>query len=257
MRKKLCITIISLLVLAAGADAFAYRLADTIEFSLPAREGVRLSVRNIHGSVTVSGWDRGEISVIATVKIKAASKNKAESILDGIALDFMEDEDWVSIAAALPRIRKDTVFGEGSTNVSIGYDIRVPEASSVEISSATGSITVSGVSGTFSLISGNGSIDVRSDGGDGVLKTSNGDIDCELGKLTSGGTLFLRTGNGDISLKIPADAGVLLKAQADNGRLRTYLEMEELERERGNVTGRLGSGEGKIVVESSSQSYSG
>jgi len=243
MRRKYIIPLIFIAALSSAGDVSAYRFSERIEFTLPARSGIRLSLRNIHGSITVTGWDRGEVSVSANVRIRAASRNKAERIFDAVALDFMEDEDWMSIAAVLPRATKDGIAGEANTTIWVEYDIRVPSSAGLEISSVTGSIDVSKVRGEFKLVSEAGSIGLLSSGGEGVLSTGNGDIDCELGWLTAGGTLLLRTGSGDISLEIPGDTGAEFVATSRRGRVRCGLEINGAEKTgRGSIKGMLGDG---------------
>jgi hypothetical protein len=241
--------IILLLVLAGGADA--YRLVERREWNLAARDRQGFTVRNRRGSIEVIGWDRGEIEISATVRIRAASKSKARKIYGKIEFEIGQEQEINSIRAVVPRFRKDSIAGEGNTAVWVDYSVRVPYATDLDIRSVTGDIVVMQVGGTFRVVSEQGSIDMLSRGGEGVLKTGNGDIGCELAFLPASGRLELRTGNGDLSLGVPPGTSAVLKARTRAGRVRVGLEMTGIEKDKRKVKeGVLGGGEGEIVLES-------
>jgi hypothetical protein len=221
------------------------------EWSLPAGETGRISVRNVHGSIEVIGWDRSEIEIAATIRIRAASKSKASSIYQKIDFEITKDGGGLSVGARIPKHRKVSMSGEGNTTVWIDYTVKVPFTTDLDLRSVTGDVGVMQVEGSFRVVSERGSIDMLSRGGEGLLKTGSGDIGCEMAFLVPGGSLRIKTGNGDLSLGIPGDTDATIKARTRAGRVKVRLDLTEAQRRgRKKVTGRLGTGEGKIVLES-------
>jgi hypothetical protein len=239
---------ILLSTLAGGADA--YRLVEHREWNIVVGGRSKLSVRNVRGAIEVIGWDRDEIEISATIRVRAAGKNKAQRIYGDIEFEIGRERGNISIGALVPRIRKDSISGEGNTTVWIDYSIRVPYTSDLDIRSVISDIAVLQVEGDFRIVSEHGAIDMLSRGGQGVLKTSNGDIGCELAFLPAGGKLRLKTGNGNVSLGIPAETSAMVNARTKAGRARVGLEMTGIKKKRKVKKGVLGGGDGEIILES-------
>ena len=103
MRRILTMLLFSGLVLTAFTGAAsAYRLIEHREWTIPAGGRTGFSVRNIRGSIKVVGWDRDEIMIAATVRIRAASKNKAQRIYDHIEFEIGQEPGNKSIHAIVP-----------------------------------------------------------------------------------------------------------------------------------------------------------
>ena len=251
IRKQAGVIFLTILVLAASArEAEAYRLIEHREWNFEAADGFQLTIRNIRGSIDVIGWDRDEIEVSATIRIRAASKNKAQKIYWKIDFGIRQLPGDISIGAIIPEYRKDSISGEGNTAVWVDYSIRVPFSTDLDLKSVTGDVAVFQVGGVFRIVSRQGSIDILSIGGEAVLKTVNGDIGCELAFLTAHGSLRLKTGNGDLSLVIPEDTSAFLDARTGNGRVKVLLPMTWVEIKKRKVKkGILGGGDGEIVLE--------
>ena len=251
-RKQAAVIILIFLALTAGVrDAGAYRLIKHREWKLAAEGRLLFTARNVRGAIEVIGWDRDDIEISATIRIRAASKNKAQKIYGKIEFEIGQEPGNISIKALVPQYRKDSISGEGNTTVCVDYLIRVPYTTDLDVRSVTGDIAVVQVGGTFRIVSERGAIDMLSRGGEGVLKTGSGDIGCELAFLPTGGKLRLKTGNGDLSLGIPAETSALLRAKTRAGRVRVGLPMTEVEKKKRKVKkGVLGGGDGEIVLES-------
>ncbi len=251
LRRTASVILIAALVLAAsfeGADA--YRLIEHKEWNIAAEGRTAFKVKNVRGAIEVIGWDRGEIEISATIRVRAASKDKAEKIYGKIGFEIGQEPGNISVRAHVPGYRKDTMSGEGNTTVWVDYSIRVPYETDLDIRSVTGDIAVVQVGGRFRVTSEQGAIDMLSRGGEGLLKTGNGDIGCELAFLPAGGKLRLKTDNGDLSLGLPDGTSATLKARTHAGKVRVRIPMTAVEKEKRKVKkGVLGAGDGEIVME--------
>jgi DUF4097 and DUF4098 domain-containing protein YvlB len=251
-RNQTAVILLAIIMLGIAArDAGAYRLIEFREWNLAADGRVKFTVRNTSGAIEVIGWDRDEIEITATVRIRAASKDKAQKIYGKIEFEFGQEPGNISIRALVPGYRKDSMSGEGNTAVWVDYSVRVPYTTDLDIRSVTGDVAVVQVGGSFRVESGQGAIDMLSRGGEGLLKTGNGDIGCELAFLPPGGKLRIRTGNGDLSLGIPAGTSAKLRARTQAGRAKVLLPLSGVEKQKRKVKkGVLGGGDGEIVMES-------
>lgn len=139
-------------------------------------------------------------------------------------------------------------------NVSISYEIEVPEGSNLQLNSGSGSIECKGVGGTLRAESGSGSLQITDVTGKMLAVTGSGsirvarvrgevdidtgsggiDVDDITGSLRvdtgSGGInvagemrgdWLLDTGSGGISVDLPADAAFSLDAETGSGSIRT------------------------------------
>ncbi len=249
-RPAAVILLVALVLTASFEEAGAYRLIEHKEWNLAAEGCLMFKVRNVRGAIEVIGWDRDEIEISATIRIRAASKDMAERIYGNIKFEIGQEPGNISVRALVPQYRKYSISGEGNTTVWVDYSIRVPYSIDLDVRSVTGDIAVVQVGGRFRVVSEQGAIDMLSRGGEGVLKTRNGDIGCELAFLPAGGKLRLKTSNGDLSLGIPAETSAMLRARTRAGRVKVRLPMTGVEKKKRSVKkGVLGGGDGEIVME--------
>lgn len=249
-RPAAVILLVALVLTASFRGAKAYRLIEYREWNLAVEGRLMFKVGNVRGAIEVIGWDRDEIEVCATIRVRAASKDKAERIYGNIEFEIEQDPGNISVRALVPKYRKDSISGEGNTTVWVDYSIRVPYSTDLDVKSVTGDIAVVQVGGRFRVVSEQGAIDMLSRGGEGVLKTRNGDIGCELAFFPAGGKLLLKSSNGDLSLGIPAETSATFRARTKAGRVRVRLPMTEVEKKKRSVKkGVFGGGDGEIVME--------
>lgn len=243
----LAAALISALLLPGALHA--YRLFEHWERSFEMAARPRLVLENVNGSIEVTGWDRRVIDVQAEIRVKAASKDKARRIYEQIEFDVEHEAGALSIRADLPRIRKDGLWGESATSVSVNYIVRVPHGCDVDLQSVNGRINASEIEGAFRLRTVNGGIRLLSRAGAGEMESVNGALDCRLGKLSGGGKLRLKTTNGSIDLRLPGPTSADFEARTLNGSVKVDLELANVKQSRRNrVSGRLGGGDGSIKL---------
>ena len=148
----------------------------TLESSYPARPGEKLTLDlRTGGSVEVAGWDE------PTVRIRAWMRGPSRRLTT------------VQIWPRGPgiRLRTDLSDTRGTTSTSHRFEIRVPRRYDVDIESAGGGLTISGVEGTFTGQTGGGALRIDHARGVATLSTGGGDVsvsDSELdGRVTTGG----------------------------------------------------------------------
>ena len=168
-----------------------------------------IEIFNLLGSVRVTGWDRNEVSVEATLGEGTER------------LEFRNNGDDVEIRVVVPRARRrnpNRVIGESH------LEIMVPRTASLDIETATASIAVDGVSGEVSMESAVGAltfagdsrlIDAESTGGDIDIATSatNAELDISGGS----GNVVVQLGGGSVSAETLTGTLRVIGGRIDEG----------------------------------------
>jgi DUF4097 and DUF4098 domain-containing protein YvlB len=152
MKKILFMSATLLIAGAAGAD-------QRIDRSLDAAAKSHVTVSNLSGSIEIDGWDENRVTVSGTIGD------------DVDELVFERDGDEITIKVKIPDRRW------GNRDVSANLDIRVPAASSIEVSGVSSDIDVEGVRGSQDLQSVSGDITASLFAADIDAETVSGDVD--------------------------------------------------------------------------------
>ena len=227
----LCLSVVFFFAPAAGEVSAQKRFSKTY----PATKNVRLQLLNRSGTVTVEGWDRQEINVVAYLEAPAA--NIAPQSLSGtIYIDLVKDNQGRN--------------GVGNVN----FHIRVPRLSNVDIETRIGNLSVTNVSGGLvrAVITTEGDIELTNIAANAVdAQNGIGDIFFD-GEIRSGGLYRFTSMRGSINLRIPFESSFSLVATAPSTRnisLGSFSHpgMKTLGDGR-RITGRFGSGGSSLTV---------
>ncbi len=213
------------------AEALAQR---NFSRTYQARRNVSLHLINRSGSITVEGWERNEIRVVASMESSAA-RIAPQLSDDGLKIDVVRDN------------REDV----GDVN----FRIQVPVGSSVDIETRRGNITINSVQGSLvrAYVTSEGDIDLTRIRAAFVwAKNMMGNILFD-GELLRGGTYEFQTVQGDINIRIPANSEFRLTATAPGTRninLGGFAEMGlfNFVSGRRQVIGRVGDGQAALTV---------
>jgi len=177
---------------AAMAASVACRLPDrggtarTETRTLELRPGGQLCASTFNGRISVEGWERGEVSLVAEIweRREGDVRFSAES-RDGRVEIVAEQEGRSKYAISLGR----------SSGVS--YTLRVPTKTTTTLVSSNGRIEIRRIDGEIDATTSNGPIITEDIGGSARLATSNGGIRANAIK----GGLIARTSNAKLEAK--------------------------------------------------------
>jgi DUF4097 and DUF4098 domain-containing protein YvlB len=166
-----------------------------------AQKNVRLQLTNRTGTVTVEGWNKNKVEIIAALEAPAA--NIVPQNLSGtIVINVVKDN-------------------QGRDEVgNVNFLIRVPSTSSVDIETRMGNLNVSNVSGGLvrANISSEGDITLTNISANSVsAENVIGDIFFD-GLLKPNGAYRFTSTRGNINLRIPSDSSFKLVATAPSTR---------------------------------------
>ncbi|MEP7213565.1 MAG: DUF4097 family beta strand repeat-containing protein [Acidobacteriota bacterium] len=195
---------------------------------------MRLQLLNRSGTVTVEGWNRPEVNVSAYLEAPAAVI--APQMIGGtIYINLVKDN-------------------EGRTAGNVNFTIRVPYASSVDIETRMGNLTVSNVRGGLvrAHISSEGDITLTNIDASAVSAQNGiGNIFFD-GEIQRSGNYRFASLRGDINIRIPMNSSFRLVATAPSTRnisLGPFATPEMLSLADGRrVVGRFGDGSSSVTV---------
>ena len=143
----------------AGMRSFQHSNTETRTYELSTGVAPTLVLNDDTGSITIQTGDSNNVTIQET----------QHSPLVGGAPDAKTSQDGNTITT--------TVENHGGFN-SVDFNVTIPANATLQIHTSTGSIDVSGVSGTMSLTSDTGSITANQDAlsGQSTLQTNTGDI---------------------------------------------------------------------------------
>jgi hypothetical protein len=180
---------------------------ETRDFSLPALKGLVVDGKE-NGGISVIGWDRAEIKVLAMVQSQAESEGEAADIARGVAIAVNNGD----IRATGP-----TRNGRHES-WSVSYEIYVPRTTDLALTASNGGVSVEGVSSRMELETVNGGLSVTDVSGDVRGRTVNGGVHAELsGDRWNGAGLDLKTSNGGVTISLPSNYSARLETGTVNG----------------------------------------
>jgi hypothetical protein len=174
--------------------------------TIPARG--RLTVDGgQNGGISVLGWDRDEIRVVARMQASARRDRDASAILDELRI-----ETGSAVRASGPRTRDGESWG-------VSFTVYVPRRTDLALDTHNGGIRIRDVDGSMRFRAVNGGVSLADIAGDVRGETQNGGLQVALaGSRWRGTGLDVRTQNGGVQLSLPERYDADLETGTVNGR---------------------------------------
>lgn len=195
-----------------------------------------------NGSISVKGWDKGEVLVRAQVRANAETKSEAEAMLKEIRV--------VNAASKVEAEGPQGSEWKGRNKWwSVSYEIFVPRRHDLKLHSVNGGISLSEVSGTLEVKTVNGGLRFAEVAGTVKGDTVNGGITMDLdGSTWQGEGIDLQAVNGGVRLNVPAAYSARIEASTVHGGLNADFGSEQVEQKRLNKSINLTLGSGGPLV---------
>lgn len=194
----------------------------SVPFSDPNRPG-RLVVEMLVGSITVSGYDGREVEiegggVAGLVEDPAQVPQRAQGfrrVSEGQSTLIVEEADnTIEINAMSPF--------HTITNLTI----RVPTATSIELTSMSGNIRIDNVNGEIQIQAMNGSVSLGGVSGPARVENLHGDIVASFVGTNPSMPTSLSALSGDIDLTLPGSARASLRMRSTSGDVCTDFDFD-------------------------------
>lgn len=211
----------------------------TVDFAA----GGTVAVEHTLGNVVITGREGDSVEVVATGRLEEPSEGRLRVYT---AADLEPSIDVRTAGGGL-RIRTKSLGGPWSSG-GLDYAIRLPHSVNLDpIVLEKGEISVSGVYGRMSVELGTGSLKVANFSGPLKASVESGQADVELLDVRPDDVVQVTVGEGDIVLRLEADAGVRIEAEAPRGEIASDFDLGAKLPAR-TLDGRLGSGEARVVL---------
>jgi hypothetical protein len=234
-----------------GGDAERYdnkafdqdRLELVTEERFPFAADGTVDVESGRGSITVTGWDKPEVQLVATRTLNEnrgfiglitggrISKERALELLEGVAVETTASDDALRVRAHF-----DSNYTE--PEVGLRLELRVPRATYLKLSARNGQVSVNDIDASMDVATHNGALEIKDVAGPVRARTVNGhlrlaavrgDISAETGNgaiecLQAEGAVSLETTNG--SIETTGTQGGLLTCRTTNGHIAVTLDRD-------------------------------
>jgi hypothetical protein len=207
---RLSVALLLLAVSAAGAASSD----KTFDRQVPAQPRGVVEISNVTGTIEVSGWDRGEVSVHA---------------------DLDTGVERVELSSEGPRTTIKVILPHASSHGGEArLQVKIPKDSELDVSTVNADVTTTGVLGVQHLSAVSGNIAAELAGADVELKTVSGDLrlkghgqPARLHVSTVSGDIHLEHGAGDLEAStvngtviVSLDSARGVRARTTSGDLR-------------------------------------
>ena len=218
-------TIVGLLITVTAAHSFAQtsraaqfmdncrrnrgdeeRFCETRNVTLAPTQSLNVDGRD-NGGITVHGWDKNQIEIVAMIQAQAETEADAQSI----AKEILVTARTGAVRADGPDVRRHESW-------SVSYEVWAPRRTELSLTAQNGGISVDGVNSRMELETVNGGLNLADVDGDVRGTTVNGGVTAALhGDRWTGAGLDLRTSNGGVHLLIPSNYSAQLETGTVNG----------------------------------------
>ena len=181
---------VGMFILSAGLCVFAQK---TVTKRFPVKANSRLEVINVAGTVTVEGWNRDEVKMVAEMEAPYAN------------LAPQQNGDTLSI-----NVKNQSRSDTGSIN----FKIWTPNNSTVDIETGQGNISIKDINGAMvrAHVWLSGDIELLNLSMQSVMASNTtGDIVFD-GILGWGGKYEFKSTQGNINIRLPGDSAFTLNA---------------------------------------------
>jgi hypothetical protein len=219
------------------------------------------------GSIDIVNGADGRVSVSADIVEKGSIDYRADQEGDLINVSS-RTKSWD------PLIWGSYVFSGGPrTNLRIV----APHGTDLDLETITDSISVNGINGAISIESKTGSVRLRDCAGTVAVHSHTGSVELDnvnglidisdtIGTVSYSGSLVsgsssVRTTTGDINIALKGSQDLMIEASTVVGHIVSRVSLIESKYDRGqyigqHITGRLGSGRGRLLLDATTGSIS-
>jgi hypothetical protein len=158
-----------------------------------AKDG-KVYLSNISGDNVIKTWKENQVKILALKVSQASTAAKAKENAGEVTIEVTREGDQLRIETKYPK-RRTPWGGQDSVNVSVDYEVWVPEGASVEVRSVSGDVDMAAIGGKARVHCVSGDVD--------LLGAAGADVDLVSGELTVkniAGDAFVKAVSGDIRL---------------------------------------------------------
>ncbi len=235
--------------------------------------GGTISISNISGEITVTGYNGSGVQVSAYKegRDKDVVQVTDESTAAKVALGVQYPKDggnhdasirfvvqvpigvnyqFDSLSTASGDIKVSTVSGDLHARTASG-DITISRViGTIDAKTASGDMDVSQVQGTLKFSAASGDVKVKDASGTVNASTASGDVEVEMTKIEGNGDMKFTSASGDVTVKVPAGLSAQVDMSTTSGSVKTDfgLKVEDRQPRGQKASGLVGAGAVKLTI---------
>lgn len=239
----LFLVLIPLQVASAQNYTESETIREVIRFTNSGQDGNTVKVYNIHGNITVEGYDGEEIRITAVKQIEADNQNELDRAGKELQLRIEEGNDRILVYVDAPFIhvkkRGDRIsynINDWDDHYDFLFDITIQVPRHIDLYASTinrGSVIVDNIHGRKLTVSNvNGKIELKQVSSLTEARTVNGDITASYLESPTGNSSY-KTINGTIEVMYPDNLSADIRFKSLHGDL--YTDFPNIHRLRNQV----------------------
>ena len=199
--------------------------------------GGQIRIGNVSGDVIVTGYD-GDSIVVSGIK-------------QGRDRDMIEIEDRSGAGSVDVGVRYPK---RCNCDASIRFEVQVPRSVSYsfdQISSVSGDVNVSGVTGKLRASAVSGDVSIRDVSGTVSASSVSGDVEVEINRIDGADDMKFNTVSGDVNVKLPSNLDADVDMSSFSGSIKTDFAIEvrsERHGSRNSARAKLGEGSRQLKM---------
>ncbi len=183
-----------------------------------------------NGSISIEGWQRNEVEIMATIELQAANETDLARLAEVTGFTTDESPARVSLIttgthnkAAMKKVQKKFPKELMGLPFRVDYVIHVPKYCDIEIDGGKGDLSVTGIDGSMRINFLETSAKIELIGGGTTAVIGNGTVDIMIGVHTwRGRSVDVQLASGNMRVRLPSnlsadiDAVVLRNGNVEN-----------------------------------------
>ncbi|MEO0570304.1 MAG: hypothetical protein AAF039_01280 [Bacteroidota bacterium] len=171
----------ALLLLPVHASIAQERVSKTVERSFPLSNSGELMLENKYGNITVTGWDKDEVSVRIDIKVKHRKYDTAKELLGRINPEIKSSSGYVSVISEISNkntgwfadfFNRTNPIDVDRSRVQIDYEVFLPKKATLKVTNRFGDLILENWTGELNTLIEHGDLWINEDLGkaDIILK---------------------------------------------------------------------------------------
>jgi putative adhesin len=230
-----------LFMIAALAVMVAAGTASAQDFQKSYRlaSGGQIHIGNISGDVIVTGYD-GDSIIVKGIK-KGRDSDKVE-------VEDKSTDGRVDLGVHYPK--------RCDCDASIQFEVQVPRSVSYVfdgISSVSGDVEISGVTGRVRASAVSGDVRVKNVSGSVSASAVSGDVEVAVDRFEGGDDMKFSSVSGDVNVNLPSSLDADVDLSSFSGSIKTDFPIEVRTEKYGSRTsarGKIGEGSARLTMSS-------
>jgi len=226
-------------------------------------QGGSINVRNISGNVVVRGYEGETVLVLGFKEGRDRERIWVEDSSGGNNVDvrvrYPQNCDCDASIMFEVRVPRGGSYKFDAIS-SVSGDVEVTGVSGdLRAKSTSGNVTVSGIAGAVNASSVSGNVHVGENNGAVSGKSTSGNVEVEIVQLGGAGDMEFASVSGNVRVKLPSNLDADVRMSTHSGGLKTDFPLQIEEPERGPVrraAGRVGGGSRNLRLSSTSGNVS-